>query len=410
MLQESESAELRTLQARAYGRGGGLTEDDAARLRELESMRVEPDLTVRAAAAAGPGIDAVDVPRSPEDSRPPYAGAPVSVPTNGNPSEDSSEDPADEEAVGQQPLEARGLRAAIRQHWKAAVAASAAMLVIGLGVGWAVFGHTGDAVALTSEQQQRRAELEAEGGFDPGSLRAIGQDEDALVWYATKQEGETVCITLDAAGKSADQCQSAADLANGNGIEVSASVTAPGEGEESPEEIWASAARAMNGEVVGIIQRWRSDQNSWLSQFQGDERERAEQLIDEGFEEYSFSVVGYFRDAPVWRAQRFENDDVQDCLIVDAVESVDCRASGDEGYSGDGIETRGVTVDETRAVAAEWSVRLAYTLNGTPYLVVSGDSAAAAAEQTVGPGETLELGGEKQDPIQVDIPADDSDG
>jgi len=265
-------------------------------------------------------------------------------------------------------------------------------------------------VALTSEQQHRRAELQAEGGFDPGSLRAIGRDEDALVWYATKEDGETICITLDAAGKSADQCQPAADLDNGNGIGISASVTAPGEGEESPEEIWASAARAMNGEVVGIIQRWRSDQNSWLSQFQGDERERAEQLIEEGFEEYSFSVVGYFRDAPVWRAQRLESDDIQDCLIIDAVESVECRVSGDQQFSGDGIETRGVTVDETGTVAAEWSVRLAYTPSGTPYLVVSGDSAAVAAEQTVEPGETLELGGEKQDPIQVEIPSDDSEG
>lgn len=402
MLQESESAELRALQGKAYGRHGGLTEIEAARLRELESMRVEPDATVLAAAAAGLGADAVDAPRRAEDAPLPHAEPPVPGPPSGS--------PADEEAGRQQPREAGGLRTAIRQHWKAAVAASAAMLVIGLGVGWAVFGHTGDAVALTSEQQQRRAELQAEGGFDPGSLRAIGRDEDALVWYATKEDGETICITLDAAGKSADQCQPAADLDNGNGIGISASVTAPGEGEESPEEIWASAARAMNGEVVGIIQRWRSDQNSWLSQFQGDERERAEQLIEEGFEEYSFSVVGYFRDAPVWRAQRLESDDIQDCLIIDAVESVECRVSGDQQFSGDGIETRGVTVDETGTVAAEWSVRLAYTPSGTPYLVVSGDSAAVAAEQTVEPGETLELGGEKQDPIQVEIPSDDSEG
>ena len=39
-----------------------------------------------------------------------------------------------------------------------------------------------------------------------------------------------------------------------------------------------------------------------------------------------------------------------------------------------------------------------------------GDSAAAAAEQTVDPGGTLELGGEYQDPIQVDIPSDDTEG
>ena len=406
MLHESESAELRALQVRAYGRDGGLTEDDAARLRELESMRVEPAVTARSAPAAGQGADAVDLPRSAEDSLPLHVEPVVTDPLIGHPAGSV----AGEHAGGGQHLGDRGLRAAVRRHWKAALAASAALLVIGFGAGWALFGQTGDAVALTSEQQQRRAELQAEGEFDPGSLRAIGQDEDVLLWYATKEEGATICITLDAAGKSADQCQPAAEIENGNAIGLSASVTAPGEGEDSPEEIWASAARAMNGEIVGIIQRWRSDRNSWLSQFPGDERERAEQLIDAGFEEYSFSVVGYFRGAPVWRAQRFEDDDVQECLIVDAVGSVDCRASGDEGYSGDGIETRGLTVDEAGAAAAEWSVRLAYTPNGTPYLVVSGDSAADASEQTTGPGETLELGGEKQDPIQVDIPSDDSEG
>ena len=68
MLQESESAELRALQGKAYGRDGGLTEVEAARLRELESMRVEPDATVLAAAAAGPGADAVDAPRRAEDA------------------------------------------------------------------------------------------------------------------------------------------------------------------------------------------------------------------------------------------------------------------------------------------------------------------------------------------------------
>lgn len=408
MLQESDSAELRALQAKAYGRDGGLTEVDAARLRELESLRVEPHGGGRAdvEVATEPGSGMADAPPTAQD--PPLADA--EAPAAEAPAADMS--PA---ASAQQPAEGRrrigttGLRAAFRQHWKAAVAASAVLLTIGLGAGWAIFGQSG-GVALTSEQQERRAELQAEGGFDPGSLRAIGQDENALVWYATKDEGETICLTLDAEGKSADQCQPAADLDNGNGIGISASVTASGEDAESPEQIWASAARAMNGEVVGIIQRWRSDENSWLSQFQGDERERAEQLIDEGYEEYSFSVVGYFRDAPVWHAQRFESDEIQDCLIVDAVQAVECRAAGDGQSSADGIEVSGASVDETSGALADWSVRLAYTPNGTSYLLVSGDSEATTAERTVKPGETLELGGENQDPIQVDIPPDDSDG
>ncbi|WP_311258820.1 hypothetical protein [Microbacterium sp. WCS2018Hpa-9] len=403
MLHESESAELRALQGKAYGRDGGLTEAEASRLVHLESMRAEPDENARAAAVTGgQGADPVDVPRAAEDSLPPHVEAPAS--------DMRREDPDDEGADGRRPLGTGGLRAAIRQHWKAAVAASAAMLVIGLGVGWALFGHTGDAVALTSEQQQRRAELQAEGGFDAGSLRAIGRDEDALVWFATKNEGETICITLDTADKSADQCQPAADLDNGNGIGISASVIVANEDGEAAEQVWASAARAMNGEVVGIVQRWRSDQDSWLAQFQGEERDRAEQLVEEGFEEYSFSIVGYFRDAPVWYGQRIEDDVAQDCLIVDAVAGVECRVAGDVSSSADGIRVSGATVDESGQPADQWTVTLAYTPNGVSYLVVSGDLDASQAEQTVKPGETLELGGEKQDPIQVDIPSDDSDG
>ncbi len=404
MPQESDSTELRALQAKAYGRDGGLTDAEAARLEELESLRGERD------ERGVPEPDPFGAPGAPGLVDGSSASAQPSVGGGQAPVAEILPSAPDDGGDGRLSVETGGLRAVFREHWKAAVAASALLLVIGLGAGWALFGRSGDAVALTSAQQERRAELQADGGFDPGSLRAIGQEEDALVWYATKDEGDTICLTLDAADKSADQCQPAADLDNGNGIGLNASVTVPGEDEQGIEEIWASAARAMNGEVVGIIQRWRSDANSWLSQFQGDERERAEQLVEEGFEEFSFSVVGYFREAPVWRAQRIESDAAQDCLIVDAVDAVECRPAGDGQSSADVIEVSGVTVDEAGGMLADWSVRLAYTPNGMPYLVVSGDSTAVTAEQTLRPGETLELGGENQDPIQVDIPSDDSEG
>jgi hypothetical protein len=80
--------------------------------------------------------------------------------------------------------------------------------------------------------------------------------------------------------------------------------------------------------------------------------------------------------------------------------------------SADGIRVSGGTGEDSAEPVDPWTVTLAYTPNGTPYLVVSGDAAIGepAPAPTVEPGETLELGGEKQDPIQVDIPADDSDG
>lgn len=403
MLQESESAELRALRVRAYGRGGGLTEADATRLRELESMRVEPVEKTRAgiAPAVDPDVDAADVSRPAAESLLPHAAAPVS---------DAPQGTAVVEGVDlPQPVEARGLRAVIRQHWKAAVAASAALIVIGLTAGWALFGSSGDAVALTSEQQQRRAELQAEGGFDAGSLRAIGRDEDALVWYATKNEGEHVCLTIDTVDDSATQCHSSEDVDNSMGAGVSI-VPQSGDGDENPEQIWASAVRAMNGELVAVIQRWDTSPDDWLSQFPVQERERAEELVEAGFEEYSFSVVGYFKDSPVWYGQRTADGQLQDCLAVDAVGAIQCAEAGVTPGSGQGVEVSGVIVDDAGGATEQWSVQLAFTPSGTSYLVVSGGQDASTAEQTVKPGQTLELGGEKQDPIQVDIPSDDSDG
>lgn len=400
MLQESESAELRALRVRAYGRDGGLTEADATRLRELESMRVEPVEMVRADVAPDHGVDPVDATWWADDSLPPHPEGPVSDPPSGG--------SAGEGADGSQAPEASGLHDAIRQHWKAAVAVAAVMLVVGLGAGWALFGHAGDAVALTTEQQQRRAELQAEGGFDAGSLQAIGWDEDALVWYATKGDGEQVCLTIDTVDDSASRCYRSEDVDNSMGAGVSI-VSQSGEGDENREQIWASAVRAMNGELVAVIQRWEPSPDEWLSQFPVEERERAEELVEAGFEQYSFSVVGYFEDSPVWYGQRTDDGKLQDCLAVDAVGAIQCAEAGVTPGSGPGVEVSGVVVDDAGEAAEQWSVQLAFTPNGASYLVVSGDRDASNATQTPAPGATLELGGETADPLQADIPSDGSD-
>ena len=405
MLQETDAAELRALQAKAYGRDGGLTEADAARLRELEGSRAESEASspMEAAPREGlsddaPVVESRDVPQA-------AVGSPTEILPDAEGRESADETGSEGDDAPLSSRTASGLRPTLRRHWKAVAAASAALLVVGMAAGWALFGRD-DAVALTPEQQDRRAELQVEGKYDPGSVRAIGQDDDIIVWFATKDDGEMVCVTIDTAEDSAGQCQRTEEFESGAGAGVS--ITAAADGDEAPQQIWASATRTMNGEIVAFIQRWDTGQEDWLAQFQGEERESAEALVAQGFEEYSFSVIGYFGDAPVWSAQRVVDGAPQDCLVVDAVDALECTETGQSQVPGHELAVSGVTVDNTTGASTSWSVTLAYTPNGTSYLIVSGE--APAAEATVKPGETFEVGGEKQDPIQVEVPSDDPAG
>lgn len=402
MLQESDAAELRDLQRRAYGRDGGLTDVDAARLRELEETRVpKPDASEASDATVPQAalVESTDVDVA--------AGAVVAEDAaDGEPAgeTDASEPGAEAEARA-----TTALRPVLRRHWKAIAAAAAVLLVAGLAGGWALFGRA-EGIELTTEQQERRAELQADGGYDAGSLRAIGQEEDVLVWHATKEDGEMACLILDTPQDSATQCQRSEDVDNGNAVGVSVNLdSGVAEGEDA-EQIWASAVRTTEGELVAIIQRWPSSQNDWLSQFAGEERVRVEELLDEGFQNYSLSVVGYFRDAPIWYGQRLEGATAEDCLVVDAIDGIACGPLGEAQSSG--LSLGGTTVDVSGSVEESWSITLAFTSNQTPYLVIAGDASAADTAQpgvTQKPGETLELGGEYQDPIQVEIPSDDAD-
>lgn len=409
MLQESEAAEFRALQLKAYGRDGGLTEADAARLRELESSRNEAETPAppeTRTSAAGPHGEAshadgaVRVIASPGDAAGPDAA------TNRRDGETEAESAA-EPVDGGESHPSTGLRGAIRQHWRVVAAAAVALVLVGLGAGWALFGRGDDGIALTAEQQQRRAELQSDGDFDPGTLRAIGSDEDALVWFATKQDGKIICLTLDAAGKSANQCQPADDLDNGNGIGVSVTEETADDG--SSDQVWASAARATTGEILAIVQRWNTGGQDWLSQFSGDEKDRAEELLGQGFEEYSVSIVGYVEDSPVWFGQKIEDGAPSDCLIVDYFGAITCKTAGEAQTSGDGIAIEGDWADGS-AATDPWSIRLEFTPNGTPYLMITGDlppGQSSRTDTTVKPGATLELGGEYQDPIQVEVPSED---
>lgn len=175
-MRPDDESERRALLARAYGRGGGLTDADARRLTELESLR-----------------NAALAPESPRAQTTPDSDTGASDPSvsdtgasdTGDSGTRASSDRPDEPRGTDAPVPP-GLGAAVRSHAKATVAASAALLLIGVAAGWALFGARGAESALTAGQQERRLELQAEGKYDDGSVRLVTDDDDAVVWYATR--------------------------------------------------------------------------------------------------------------------------------------------------------------------------------------------------------------------------------
>lgn len=382
------TTELRALQARAYGRAGGLTVAEAERLRELESARFPGPSAVPAAAAesvrrvsndqpswfeelaqdAGPATDptrGID-PAGEVVAEDPASGDPArSVPA---PSDPAASAPEPGDPRGTIPSEG-GRVGLVRRHWAVVTAASIVLLAIGLGAGWALFGPRSGGVDLSAAQQQRRAEMIAKGNFDDGTLRAIGKDDDVLVWYGTKRDGLLACVVLDTQAGSSSNCVPMEEMETTGVSTTSLSFPSGSEGDDSVQ-ISVTALRSTTGEILAAIQSFDMSGIDWGAQFTGAEAERSQELLDEGFPPFSYSVVGYFRGAPVWSAAKFDGIQSQQCLIVDAVDARSCKAAEETQQS---IVLSGSVVDEQGATRA-WRVELAYSTNGASYLKVEGDT------------------------------------
>ena len=392
MVHADDRDELRELQRKAYGRDGGLTDAEARRLREIEQR--PPAIT----PALKPVREDVLIETVPSFA----AGFPRSGFADTNAFEDLFRDdeapsPAREEEAPEpdapaQQHSSRRLNAALaafRRHGLIAAAASVLLVAIGIGVGWIAFGQTSDDVALTGEQQQRRLDLYEKDPYDEGSLRAVGQDDDVLVWYGTQNDGADACLVIDVAGQSAQQCQPRADV---DPFSLSASVTAMTRADAEsdflePVNVNAYRLFSSNDEPMVSIQRWtRTGAN--LRGFSGEDRDRAQELLAEDESAY-LRIIGSFRDQPVWLIDTLVEDVSEICLVVDADEGrKECVPA--EVASESGISMLAF-VDDGDGGSEVWGLQVAYTPDQTPYLVLTHE---AASEQETG-GETYQEYGER---------------
>lgn len=264
-LDAAELRELRSLHEKAYGRDSALTLAEGARMRELErrrraeesSSQPPPSLTVapvrgddEPAQQASTLVDALPLWKADvgHDRRP-------GQPEGASAAEASRKRPTASVGGVAEAEVPESASAALRRWWPPLAAASAILLAAGIGVGWLFFGKVANGdLPLTDEQDQRRADLYVEGDYDEGSVKAIGQEEDALVWYATREGGELACAILDVGGASSGRCLPVG-IVREQGISVFVSLTLRGAESGESEQVYAYVLQSTTGAPMASIQR-----------------------------------------------------------------------------------------------------------------------------------------------------------
>lgn len=281
MPEADESAELRMLRTKAYGRGGKLSAEELTRLQELEGwgaaavetegLRLAPLVPDTASAAAenrsesGVGIDA-----SPSDEEIPETPETPEIP-------EIQETPA-------------------RRRWPLLAAASAVILAVGLGIGWGIWGWDSEASALTAAHSGTHAEIEATQLYDPGTVVPVAEQHGVVVWQADRSDGEELCVIITAPDQNSHGCVSYEQLADF--AWPSATATVP-EGEESAgDQITAGLISTTTGELAPFIQVWHA--SGWESQYSADELTQLRAVEAAGYRASSLSILGYDGDSVVW--------------------------------------------------------------------------------------------------------------
>ncbi|MFD6817227.1 hypothetical protein ACFV3I_06160 [Microbacterium sp. NPDC059771] len=401
---DAAERELRELERRAYGRGPGLDDVQARRLRTLHDAR---RASASASGVSGPGASgpasASAFARHESAASGPREAAPEAA--AGHNVDPSSEGDAVPKPHGTAAEDAPSLPLARRRRASIVVAAALALVAVGVGAGWALFAPRDAALPLTAAQEQRRAELAAED-YDQGSVRAVAQSDDALAWFATQDDARRLCLVLDVGDRSQSTCLPADDAADGMNVTVPVPIDPPGdEGGAAVENVVATLLLSVDDEPMVSIQRW-SMNSSVLSQFEGEQRTRAEELLADGYE-LGLSLVGFFHGEPVWLADRPSDTGVSlRCLIVDADASRQCAPISEALESGLGVQV--VDVDqESGDVIAVSVVQVEFTRWQAPYLSVT--TGAVFSEAPSG-DSYLVTTGPPGDPIRVEIPDRDPDG
>jgi hypothetical protein len=358
MPDDDEVIELRDLQARAYGRGGGLTASEAARLDQLMQRQAE-----QAAKDAGDGIPAPEpvavevtdpVGRSRPDTRRDAESADAAYPAAAEPSHDG----ADHARPSSFPV-------LLRERWRPLLIGAAVVLGLGIGLGWAVFGRDGaEAVALTPAQQDWQREIIGEATYDQGSLRPVAVEAGVVLWFATKNDGDLTCLVLGDGAHTTSECDTS-DAVRDNGL-YGTLVVERGEGQT---EVTGQMILTAAGQPAVVTSSYEYDPGSMTTSYANEEEEDfASTLVAQGFDARTVWVVGYDGEIPVWSGVR--TDDAMQCLIYGATEGVaDIRC--EDSATGEGLWVEHVDPATAQTTRVEWQ----FSPNYGNYLVITREGA-----------------------------------
>ncbi|MCS3442106.1 hypothetical protein [Microbacterium phyllosphaerae] len=286
--------ELRALQVRAYGRAGALSESEAARLQELEHARAGESGSPSAVEAP----DAPQVPQHPAD-------LPAAQP--------AAADSQVAESGDAPPPHRESALTTLRRHWRLVSVIVVAFVLIGLALGWSLFGDRGAApMQLSAEQRGWHDAILASGDFDPGSLRAIDEEEGVVIWFATKKDGADVCLVLGDGDQTAPACTTREQaLIQG----VSATLVKVVDDTQN-YDVDAQMFLTADGEPAVIARSYITVPQSTTMFASPEEASTAASLATEtGWDRRSIMVAGYDDGVPIWVG--VDKEDQRYCLAYD---------------------------------------------------------------------------------------------
>ncbi|WEK62335.1 MAG: hypothetical protein P0Y60_06150 [Candidatus Microbacterium colombiense] len=353
MLDAADLAEMRALQARAYGRDGGLDAAEASRLRDL--MR-------RAARPVRPEPAAPTVPRSAGDLPNIGGSAPDTVRSSADLR--GSDDVATDVSVDvptAEVAEPTRFRHVLLRRWRTLLLGVVVTLVLGIGLGWMLFAPAGaEAVVLTPAQQEWQAELVADDDYDHGSVRPIAVEAGVVLWFATQSDGKRLCLVMGNGTRNNATCDRD-EIVRESGLYGTMVV----EHAEGQTEVSGQLILTRGGEPAVIVSSYENGPLGNVPTYDTDDDERfAALLVDQGFDQNSVWPVGRDGDNPIWTGAR--PDEGTQCLIYGSTSEVldmRCESSLDSG----GLWVEHVDDKTRQKTRVDWS----WTTNYGPTLTIT---------------------------------------
>lgn len=304
--------EMRALQERAYGRAGGLSPADAARLRELEDDASEEDASPLDADSLKAGSTTVVRPSDRENAPVVGRAAPPRAELNSvQHVAAASTDSSDERATGPEHRAA----SVLRSRWTLLAGVLLVAILAGMLLGWALFSpRATPTIHLDATQQSWQDEILISGTYDSGSVRAIAEEDGTIVWFATRDGGEIVCAIVGDGITTSPACRERA-LALMQGLQTSLRRDVEG----GQDQVDAQVQFDAEGDPAVLTSHQLIGTGSRGVYTNATEQQAADQLMESGFAPNSLTIVGHDGDVPIWIG--VDRDSARWCLIYDGSSS-----------------------------------------------------------------------------------------